>query len=97
MSLWDQMRRGVNRAAQEAEKQATIARLSMEINQTKGQVKDKLEEVGKITLGLYREGVIDHASLEAPVVEIGKLEAHISDLEGQIAALKSAPPSAGST
>jgi len=92
VSFWDQMKRGVNRAAQEAERQAAIARLSMEINQNKGQIKDKLEELGKAALDLYREGIIDHASLEAPVVEIGKLEDKIGEIEGQIAALKTPTP-----
>lgn len=90
MSLWDNMRKGVNRAAAEAERQAAIAKLSMEVNSTKGKVKDKLEEMGKSALTLYREGTIDHASLEGIVVEIGKLESHIKELEDQIAAQKSA-------
>lgn len=90
MSLWDNMRKGVNRAAAEAEKQAAIAKLSMEVNSTKGKVKDKLEEMGKSALALYREGTIDHASLEGIVVEIGKLESHIKELEDQIASQKSA-------
>ena len=90
MSLWDNMRKGVNRAAAEAERQAAIAKLSMEINSTKGKVKDKLEEMGKAALGLYREGVIDHASLKGVVVEMDKLEAHIKELEDQVAAQKAA-------
>ncbi|MGH2461737.1 MAG: hypothetical protein ACRDIY_23025 [Chloroflexota bacterium] len=89
MSLWDNMRKGVNRAAAEAEKQAAIAKLSMEVSSTKGKVKDRLEEMGKAALGLYREGTIDHGSLEGIVVEIDKLEAHLKEIEDQIAAQKS--------
>lgn len=91
MSLWDNMRKGVNRAAAEAERQAAIAKLSMEVNGTKGKIKDKLEEMGTTALALYREGTIDHASLEAIVVEITNLESHVKDLEDQIATQKAAP------
>lgn len=91
MSLWDSVRRGASRAAAEAEKQATIAKLSMEVNSTKGKVKDKLEEMGQVALDLYRQGTIDHASLEPIVLEIGNLEARIKELEDQIAAQKAAP------
>lgn len=88
MSLWNNMRKGVNRVAGEAEKQASIAKLSMEVNTTKGKIKDKLEEMGQTTLNLYREGAVDHASLEGVVGEIGKLEARVKELEEQIAAQK---------
>lgn len=88
MTFWDKMRTGVNRAAAEAEKQATIAKLAMEVNSTKGKIKEKLEELGQTALGLYREGTIDHASLEGIVVEISKLESHVKETEDQIASLK---------
>ncbi len=93
MSLWDSVRRGASRAAAEAERQATIAKLSMEVNSTKGKIKDKLEEMGKISLDLYRQGTIDHASLEPIVMDIGSLEARIKELEDQIAAQKTGPSS----
>ncbi len=93
MSLWDSVRRGASRAAAEAERQATIAKLSMEVNSTKGKIKDKLEEMGKISLDLYRQGTIDHASLEPIVMEISNLESRIKELEDQITAQKTAPPS----
>jgi len=88
MSLWDSVKRTANKAAAEAEKTAAIARLSMEVKTTRGEIKDKLEELGHTALGLYREGTIDHGSLESVVLEIGKLEAKVTDLEGQIAAQK---------
>lgn len=91
MSLWDSVRRGASRAAQEAEKQATIAKLSMEVNNTKGKIRDQLEAMGKAALELYKEGTIDHANLEPIVVEITKLEAHVKEVEDQIASLKATP------
>ena len=93
MSLWDSVRRGASRAAAEAERQATIAKLSMEVNSTKGKIKDKLEEMGKVALDLYRQGTIDHASLEPIVVDIGNLESRVKELEDQIAAQKATPSS----
>jgi ABC-type phosphate transport system auxiliary subunit len=92
MSLWDSVRRGASRAAAEAEKQATIAKLAMEVNTTKGKINEQLEEMGKTALGLYRDGTIDHATLEPIVVEITKLEAHVKELEDQIAAAKASAP-----
>ena len=41
MAFWDQMRRGMTRAATEAEKQTHIARLSLEINGVKNDIKRK--------------------------------------------------------
>lgn len=91
--LWDSVKKGAGRAAAEAEKQATITKLAVEVSQTKGKMKDKLEEMGKTSLDLYRAGTIDHPSLEGCVVEIDALERHVKDLEDQIAKVKAASPS----
>lgn len=86
--LWDSVKRGASRAAAEAEKQAAVAKLSVEISQTNGKIQGKLEEMGKASLSLYREGTIDHAELEPIVVEISNLEDRVKELEKQIASLK---------
>jgi|GEM_PF-3869403 len=88
--FWDQAKKAAGRAAAEAEKQATVAKLSMEVNQTNGKIKDRLAEMGKTTLQLYRDGTIDHGSLETFVVEIDNLERHVKELEEQITQTKAA-------
>ena len=94
--LWDQVKRGANRAAAEAERQATIAKLGLEVNQIKGKIKDQLEGMGKTSLDLYRAGTIDHGSLEPFVVEIDKLERHVNEVEDQIASIKASSGPEGS-
>ena len=88
--FWDQAKKATSRAAAEAQKQATVTKLGVEVNQTKGKIKDKLAEMGQATLQLYRDGVVNHASIEPFVVEIDNLERHVKDLESQIAEAKAA-------
>jgi hypothetical protein len=93
--FWDQAKKAASRAAAEAEKQATVAKLNVEVNQTNGKIKDKLADVGKMALQLYRNGAIDHAELEPFVVEVDNLERHVKELENQIAEAKSATVAEG--
>ena len=88
MAFWEQLKRGVSRAADEAEKQATIARLNLEIKGVKGNIREKLEDLGQVALELYRKGNIDHPDLEKLVVEIGNLESRVEEIEKQIAAVR---------
>lgn len=93
--LWDSVKRGASRAAAEAEKQAAVAKLSVEISQANGKIRDKLEEMGKASLSLYREGTIDHATLEPFVVEISNLEGRVKEIEKQIASIRETPAGDG--
>jgi|SwirhisoilCB1_FD_contig_31_17637938_length_537_multi_5_in_0_out_0_2 hypothetical protein len=88
--FWDQARKAASRAAAEAEKQATVAKLNVEVSQTNAKIKDKLADMGKTALQLYRDGAIDHAELEPFVVEVDNLERHVKDLENQIDEAKAA-------
>lgn len=88
MALWDKVKRGVERAADEAEKQAAIARLNLEMKGVKGDINNRLENLGQIALDLYRKGDIDHPDLEKLVVEITELEAKVGELEKQIAKVR---------
>jgi len=88
MALWDKLKRGVEIAADEAEKQATIARYSLELNGVRGQIRNKVESLGQVALDLYRKGAIDHPDMEALVVEISDLEARVAEIEKQIAEVR---------
>ncbi|MBX6772649.1 MAG: hypothetical protein IRY83_13040 [Chloroflexi bacterium] len=89
MSLWDTVRQKAGKAAAEAERQAKIARLTVEISRTRGKITERLEEMGQVALELYRQGTIEHARLEPLAAEISKLEEHIKALEDEIAAQRS--------
>lgn len=93
--FWDSAKKAASKAAAEAEKQATIAKLNVEVNQTNGKIKDKLADMGKSALQLYRDGAIDHADLEPFVVEIDNLERHLKEVESQISEAKAAPVAEG--
>ncbi|HEX5414729.1 MAG TPA: hypothetical protein VFZ25_03625 [Chloroflexota bacterium] len=88
--FWDQAKKAASRVGAEAEKQATVAKLNVEINQTHGRIKDKLADMGQAALQLYRNGTIDHADLEPFAVEIDNLERHVKELETQIAEARAA-------
>ena len=93
--FWDQAKKAASRAAAEAEKQATVAKLNVEVSQANSKIKDKLADMGKTALQLYRDGVIDHAELEPFVVEIDNLERHVRDVESQIAESNAEPAAEG--
>jgi hypothetical protein len=79
----------VGRAATEAEKQATIARLSLEANGVRGEIKRKMEEMGETTLRLLRSGELSHPALAGLVDETAALEGRVADLEKQIEQVRS--------
>ena len=94
MTFWKKVQSGMAGAASEAAKQATIAKLNLDINGAKGDIRKKVEEIGQVSLELYRQGELTHDSIAGIVTQIDGLEARIVDLESQIAEAKSAPPSA---
>lgn len=88
MSFWKQVRQGVSSAASEAERQATLARLNLDVNGTKGNIRKKQEELGELTLRLVREGELSHPAFASVVEEISTLETHIAEVETHIAEVR---------
>jgi hypothetical protein len=88
MSFWKQVRQGVSSAASEAERQATIGRLSLEVNGIKGNVRKKHEELGEIALKLVRAGELSHPELATVIEEISQLEKQASDVEAHLAEVR---------
>ena len=91
MAFWQQVRRGVTKAAAEAEKQANIARLTLEINGVKGNIRRKVEELGDRALTFIRQGEIVEPSLGTIAHEIAELEARVAEIEKQIEEVRSTP------
>lgn len=89
MTFWDRVQRGVGQAAKEAQKQATIAKLNLDITGVKGDIRKKVEATGDVTLKLYRDGELTHAAIAGLVEEISALEGRIQELEKQIAQVRS--------
>jgi len=94
MGIWDKVGRGVGRAASEAEKQAAVAKLSLEINGTNGEVRKRTAELGQAVLKLSRSGDLQHAAVQELVAEVDALDAKVADLEKQLAEVKGSPAAA---
>jgi uncharacterized protein YoxC len=95
MSLWDKVQRGVGRAAEEAEKQASIAKLGLDINGTNGEIRRKTTELGEQVLKLARGGELKHDTIDPLIADVDRLEARVAELEKQLAEIRTAPASAG--
>jgi hypothetical protein len=91
MGIWDKVQRSVGRAAEEAEKQAALAKLSLDINATNGDIRRKTAEIGEEVLKLTRSGDLKHDALKPLVEEVDRLEARVVELEKQQADIRTAP------
>ena len=94
MGIWDKVQRGVGRAAEEAEKQAAIAKLGLDINATNGEIRRKTTEIGEEVLKLARSGDLKHETVDPLVAEVDRLQARVAELEKQLAETRAAPASA---
>jgi len=88
MDFLKQVRQGVDKAAAETEKQATIARLSVEVRGVRGNIQKKHEQLGQVAQKLYEDGELNNSDVEGIVEEIKGLEARIADIETRIAAVR---------
>jgi hypothetical protein len=91
VSFWQKVQRGVSSAASEAEKQATIAKLMLEVNGAKGSISKKHEELGILASKLVKQEEISHPALQSAIEEISSMENHVRDLEGRIAEVRGQP------
>jgi hypothetical protein len=88
VSFWQKVQRGVSSAASEAEKQANIAKLSLEVNGAKGSISKKYEELGILAAKLVKQDEISHAALHTAIEEITGMESHLLELENRIAEIR---------
>jgi cell division protein FtsB len=91
MGIWDKVQRGVGRAAEEAERQASFAKLSLDINATNGEIRKRTAELGEEVLKLARSGDLQHDAIGPRVAEVDRLEARVAELEKQLADLRAGP------
>lgn len=96
MTFWNKVQQGVKTAAAEAEKQARIARLGLQINEVDSNVRQKTKDLGDAALKLIREGglKLNEPELDAVVAEITQLEARLSELRAEQAEIQAGPPAA---
>lgn len=87
MTGWGEVCHADGRAARAAAPfapPATVRQAMIQVNGLRGDVRQKLEELGQAALELCRRGVATDSSLEPYFEEIDRLEARIAELEGAI-------------
>lgn len=92
MTFWNKVQHGVSRAAEEAEKQARTARISMQIGDVESSIRQKKKDLGDTAFDLIRAGKLAEPSLDSIVQEIGQQEARLADLHSELAETQPAPP-----
>jgi hypothetical protein len=85
MSFWDKVQSGVRSAAGEAEKQARIARLNLQIGEVEGAIRRKHQELGEAALELARQGKLSDPAVASVVSAITEQEASLAELREQLA------------
>ena len=88
MSFWNQVKTGLGKAASEAEKQATLAKLNIQANDARVEVKRKVAELGEAALTLVRSGELNNPTLAAIFEQIKEAEAKVKSVEDEIAETK---------
>ncbi len=91
MTFWNKVQQGVGRAAAEAEKQARIARLNMQIGDAESGLKQLKADLGGAALELVRADKLNEPSLTTFVEQIGAQEKKISDLRAELAEIQTGP------
>lgn len=84
----DKAKKAAKEAGGEAQKQATIAKLTLELKGVRDDMKSQLATLGEQTLKLIREDKIKQEALDPAVAEIKRLEERISEVEGKISDVK---------
>ncbi|MEX2588427.1 MAG: hypothetical protein WD602_10620 [Actinomycetota bacterium] len=88
MSFLDKAKKAAKDAGTEAQKQAGIAKLSLELKGVRDDLKSELTSLGEQTLKLVREDRVKHESLDPRLAEINRLEQRAAEVEGKISDVK---------
>jgi hypothetical protein len=85
MKLWGSVKQQAGKLAFEAEKAVRIKREESAISGFKSQIDAQCTEIGKVVLGLYREGTISHPQIEPFVQQVAHLQEQIKATEAKLA------------
>jgi hypothetical protein len=88
MTFWNKVQQGVGRAAAEAEKQARLTRLNLQVGEAEGSLRKKKQDLGDVALKLCRDGKLAHPDLESLLPSIAEDEKRIAELQEQVAQLQ---------
>src|SRR5438105_2548083 len=97
MTFWNKVQGGVSRAAAEAEKQAKIARLSVQIGGVESTLRQKKQELGDAALELIRAQKLTEPSFDPILQGISEHEARLAELRAELAELQSPAGPAGTS
>ena len=89
MTFWNKVQSGVSRAAAEAEKQARITRLNLQIGEAQNAVRHKEQELGAAALKLARAGKLSDPTIDPIVQSIEDQEKRLTELREQLAEMQS--------
>jgi hypothetical protein len=88
MKLWGSMKQQAGKLAFETEKAVRIKREEGVVSGLKSQIEAQCTEMGKVVLGLYREGSFEHPQLDSFVQQIAHLQEQIKATEAKIAVMQ---------
>ena len=88
MSFLDKAKQAAKKAGAEAQKQANVAKLNLELKNVRDDMRAKLTSMGELALKLVRDDKLKAQSFNALVKDVEGLEKRISEIEGQITEVK---------
>jgi hypothetical protein len=92
MAFWKNVQQGVTRAAAEAERQARITRLNLQIGDAQSILRSKQLELGQAALELARDHKLSDPGIDPLVEAIGDQEARLTELRDQLAEMAGTAP-----
>lgn len=88
MKLWGSMKQQAGKLAFDTEKAVRIKREESAISGLKSQIEAQCTEIGKMVLGLYREGGFNLPQIDPFVQQIAQLQEQIKATEAKIASIQ---------
>jgi len=88
MKLWGAVRSQAGKVAFEADKMVRARREEGAINDANSEIARQMGELGKLVLGLYRNGALAHPQIEPFSQAVAGLEEKIAQLTATVAAIK---------
>lgn len=97
MPILDQLRRGVDTARSKTDQMIRIRRVQGEITSIRQEIQTVREKIADGVIELHQKGTLTDPELENLCVEIGELNAQISEKEEQIASIRAETSSQASS
>jgi hypothetical protein len=92
MAFWKSVQEGVTRAAAEAEKQARITRLNLQLGEAQRVLRNKQLELAHVALELARDQKLSDPAMDPIIEAITEQETRLADLRDQLAELSPTVP-----